>query len=237
MLNKIGFTKKKYPSLKYLTQAGGKLQDHLLKNYADYSRDNNIDFYVMYGQTEATARMSYLEPSKLFEKLGSIGKPIPGGKFIIDEETSELCYEGENVFGGYVNSPTDLINYEQPRVLKTGDLVKQDDDGFYFVIGRLKRFVKLFGSRINLDEVETLIAKHTKYVVKCIGISDKFLVVFYDDSKVSTQIISHFITDQLKLHVSVIKNIFVEDFPLTDNGKVNYKELLSLYESKRIIGN
>lgn len=231
MLNRIGFTKKKYPSLKYLSQAGGKLQDNLLMNYAEYSRKNSINFYVMYGQTEATARMSYLEPDKLLHKLGSIGKPIPGGKFVIEQESGELCYQGPNVFGGYVNHINDLNTYEQPRMLATGDLAIQDDDGFYFITGRLKRFVKLFGYRVNLDEVETLIAKKTNYDVKCIGFSDKFLVVFYDDSNMPIPIVNQFITDQLKIHTSIIKFFVVENYPLTDNGKINYKELLKIYES------
>jgi long-subunit acyl-CoA synthetase (AMP-forming) len=231
MLYRIGFTKKQYPSLKYLTQAGGKLQDSLLVNYANYSRENNVDFYVMYGQTEATARISYLEPNKLFDKLGSIGKPIPGGGFSIDEESGELFYQGENIFGGYVNSPEGLETFEQPKILATGDLAFKDEDGFYFIKGRLKRFVKLFGYRINLDEVETLIANHTKYIVKCIGVDDKYLVVFHDDTNLPIKIINQFITDQLKLHASVIKNIYLDKYPLTDNGKINYKELLKIYES------
>jgi long-chain acyl-CoA synthetase len=231
MLHRIGFTKKNYPSLRYITQAGGKLQNNLLKNYAEYSKENQFYFYVMYGQTEATARMSYLSPNDLINKLGSIGKPIPGGKFLIDKATGELCYQGKNVFGGYVSGPNDLKTYKQPEFLFTGDLAYQDDDGFFFITGRLKRFVKLFGSRINLDEVETLIANNTKYVVKCIGVCDKFLVIYHNDPKLPEQTIKLFIADRLKLHLSVIKTIFIDYYPMTDNNKINYKELLKIYES------
>ena len=231
MLHRIGFTKRSYPSLRYMTQAGGKLQNHLLKNYLDYSIEQKILFYVMYGQTEATARMSYLGPEDSINKLGSIGRPIPGGKFLIDKATNELCYQGENVFGGYVNSPNELTTFKKHELLSTGDLAYQDEEGFYFITGRLKRFVKLFGSRINLDEVETLIATQINYVVKCIGVNDKFLVIFHDDPKLPQQTLNQLITKQLNIHPSAVKTFFIENYPLTDNNKINYKELLQIYES------
>jgi len=116
IFNKIGINRLLSTSINVLTQAGGKLDRKLLKKYADLCNKNNCLFYVMYGQTEATARMSYLPPEKLFDKIDSIGIPIPGGKFEIDKSTlgysefetdkeyGELIYKGENVSLGYANS-------------------------------------------------------------------------------------------------------------------------------------
>jgi long-chain acyl-CoA synthetase len=232
MLDRIGFTKKEYPSLKYFTQAGGKLQDPLVKKYGEYAIQYQIKFYVMYGQTEATARMSYLSPNDTLNKIGSIGKPIPNGSFIIDEETKELCYKGVNIFGGYVQTANDLSSYNQEEVLRTGDIAKVDDDGFYFITGRLKRFTKLFGNRINLDEVESLVAKQFNGNVKCIGLNDSQLIIFTNENELELDKIAKFISSELKLHFSVIKHKFVDEIPLTANGKINYTELLNSYAFK-----
>lgn len=229
MLDRIGFTKKQYPSLKYCTQAGGKLQDKLVEKFALYSEVNNIKFFVMYGQTEATARMSYLPPENLLNKTGSIGKPVKDGMFSIDEHTNELCYSGPNVFGGYVNTPADLAEYKQEQPLHTGDIARVDEDGFYYITGRVKRFVKLFGTRINLDEVESILSKQMNVIAKCAGVNDKQLAVFTTDANADTKAMAAFISAELKLHISVIKVQHIEAIPLTANGKVNYSELINNY--------
>lgn len=232
MLDRIGFTKKTYPSLKYFTQAGGKLQDHLVKKYGEYALQNNKLFFVMYGQTEATARMSYLPPSLTLKKIGSIGKPIPNGEFILDNETGELCYKGLNVFGGYVENISDLEWFTQETILRTGDIAKVDEDGFYYITGRLKRFSKLYGNRINLDEVENIVAKQLFIDIKCIGVNDSQLIIFCATPEVDLKSVIQFISTELKLHISVIKSFFVEQFPLTNNGKINYIELTKTYAAK-----
>ena len=232
MLDRIGFTKKKYPSLKYLTQAGGKLQDSLVKKYCDYSLINNISFYVMYGQTEATARIAFLPPSQLINKIGSIGIPIPNGQLRIDEFNNELCYSGPNVFGGYVNSLKDLVQYEQIDELRSGDLAVVDSDGFYYITGRLKRFVKIFGSRINLDELESIITNKSEKSIKCTGYKDLYILLFTNEDNVDFKELINFISLKLKLHFSVFKSIQLEDYPLTSNGKLDYKKVIRIYESK-----
>jgi long-chain acyl-CoA synthetase len=228
MLDRIGFTKKAYPSLRYFTQAGGKLQDNLVKKLSDYATINSIRFYVMYGQTEATARMSYLPPESLQDKIGSIGIPIKNGKFSIDPENEELCYSGPNVYGGYVTKPQDLSIYQQPAKLNTGDMARVDGDGFYYITGRLKRFVKLFGNRINLDEVEALVSKHLQVTAKCVGLNDKKLLVFLNSDAKSKET-AEFIAMELKLHPTVIQVIVLQEMPLTANGKIDYNQLATLY--------
>lgn len=229
MLDRIGFTKKDYNSLRYFTQAGGKLQDVLVKKYAEYAQKNQLKFYVMYGQTEATARMSYLPSEDLLKKIGSIGKPIFNGSFEIDTNTSELCYSGPNVFGGYVEKLNDLTFFDKASVLRTGDLARVDEDGYYFITGRLKRVAKIFGNRINLDEIESILYKKFKQDFKCVCINDKDLLILtdiYDNDLIGAK---DFVSKELKLHISVIKTKIIESIPLTVNGKVDYKELINIY--------
>ena len=158
------------PSLRYITQAGGKLGQELHTLFADICEKKGIEIIVMYGQTEATARMSYLPWNISKEKAGSIGIAIPGGVFSLidvdDKEITEanvvgeLVYHGENVTMGYATSGYDLDKPdERAGVLKTGDMAYRDGDGFYYIAGRKKRFLKIYGNRLNLDEVDGMMQK------------------------------------------------------------------------------
>lgn len=151
MLDKLRFFKMDLPNLKTITQAGGKLSLLLHEKFAKYALENNKRFIVMYGQTEATARMSYLPYEKSLEKIGSIGIAIPGGKFFIIDSSGnkmndpnkigELVYEGPNVTLGYAECGKDLNKGdERMGVLITGDIAKFDKDGFYYITGRKKDF-------------------------------------------------------------------------------------------------
>ncbi len=227
ILYRTGFVKKEFPSLKYLTQAGGKLSEMLAKVFTDYSSKKHIRFFIMYGQTEATARMSWLGPAYLGEKKLSIGMPIQGGRFEIDKETSELLYYGENVFGGYANSLEDLETYSQAQPLRTGDVAMVDDDGFYFITGRLKRMVKLFGHRMNLDEIEqSLNETFSQSSFICTGIEDKTLLVGVKASVVDEKDITQFLYSRFSIHPGVISIKQVDDIPLTENRKINYTKFI-----------
>lgn len=145
------------PYLKTLTQAGGRLNEKLVKVFAQYAKEQNKRFFVMYGQTEASPRMSYIPSERIIEKAGSIGIAIPGGDLSIDIETGELIYKGSNVMMGYAKCLEDLEKGdEMDGVLHTGDTATIDQDGYFTITGRMKRFIKLFGLRINLDEVEKI---------------------------------------------------------------------------------
>ncbi|NBK25753.1 MAG: AMP-dependent synthetase, partial [Spirochaetia bacterium] len=168
MLDRLRFFNMDIPSIRYLTQAGGKLSYDLSHKMAAKAREKGIDFIVMYGQTEATARMSYLPADRALDKCGSMGIPIPGGEFWLQDEqgnriedaevVGELVYRGDNVTLGYAECKADLALADERRgVLVTGDMAKRDSDGFYYIVGRKKRFVKIFGSRVNLDETERLL--------------------------------------------------------------------------------
>lgn len=198
-----------------------------------YAAKSGIDYYVMYGQTEATARMSFLPPAQLLDKLGAIGNPIKNGTFRLDEETGELLYTGPNVYGGYANSPEDLARFEQPDVLHTGDLAVQDQDGFYYITGRMKRIVKLFGTRINLDEIEQLLKNHFDQAnFVCLGVDDKYIVVGCVENTVADDtLIKEVLHKKVHIHPNVIKIYPLDNVVLTANGKIDYKttgELLGL---------
>lgn len=234
MLKKLRFFRMELPSLRTLTQAGGKLSPELHKEFAEYSRDHGIRFFVMYGQTEATARMSYLPWEKSIEKYGSMGVAIPGGKFsLIDAEgneindpeiTGELVYEGPNVTLGYAESKEDLaLGDERFGKLITGDMAKKDADGFYYIVGRKKRFLKIFGKRVNLDECERMVKQEFEIECACAGRDDLLYIYVLDESlkKPACQ----FLSSKMNLHHTAFKAVVLESIPKNEAGKIQYKEL------------
>lgn len=158
LLDSSGFVDRDLPSLRTVTQAGGRLDPETVRRYSLLGRERGFDFFVMYGATEATARMAYLPPRLAGDRPESIGVPIPGGTFRIDgdEEVGELVYTGENVMLGYAHGPSDLALGRTVDELRTGDLARQREDGLFEIVGRASRFAKLFGMRVDLDRVESL---------------------------------------------------------------------------------
>jgi acyl-CoA synthetase (AMP-forming)/AMP-acid ligase II len=147
MLKRLKFLRMTFPYLNTLTQAGGKLNADLNFEFAKFCEQTNKRFFIMYGQTEATARMSYLPPEYTISKIGSMGIPIPGGQFILTDEkgkelegdnvVGELVYKGRNVSMGYAITCEDLAKGDENNgILKTGDLAKRDKDNFYYIVGR-----------------------------------------------------------------------------------------------------
>jgi acyl-CoA synthetase (AMP-forming)/AMP-acid ligase II len=231
MLDRVGFRKKKYDSLRYISQAGGNLNQITKQKFLDYCIENNLEFYVMYGQTEASPRISYVLPNKLSEKITSIGQAILNGNLTIDSVTQELIYEGPNIFGGYAQKPKDLMTWKKLKHLHTGDIAIKDKDGFYFITGRIKRFIKVFGNRVNLDEIEDFLKrKIEKNNFACIGIKDKNIIIF-TEKDITTEYIKNIVVRELKIHSTVIKHRIIDKFPFTSNGKIDYKELQKIYES------
>jgi long-chain acyl-CoA synthetase len=226
ILHRIGFTKKSYPSLRYLTQAGGKLNEKLVRVFHEYVLDQNIDFFVMYGQTEATARMSYFNTQKYPDKIGTVGQAIHNGSFEVDYETNELIYNGPNVFGGYATGFTDLNEYHHTGKLRTGDIALIDEDNFVSITGRLKRFVKILGSRINLDEIEQALKNQFGSVTfVCVGKEDQFLQIVSTSGAIEKTEVSTFIKEYFKIHPAYIRYRYLDTIPLTANGKINYNAL------------
>ena len=233
MLNRIGFLKKHYPSLKYISQAGGNLSENIKIQFKDYCNKNNIKFYVMYGQTEATARISYVPAHKLEEKITSIGIPIENGKMMIDADTGELLYSGPNVFGGYANKKEDLKFWEHIDPLRTGDLAFKDEDGFFHIKGRLKRIVKIFGNRVNLDEIEAFIKSSLNMsLLACTGINDKFILIAHCNSSLNETELKKTIFETYQIQSSAIKFKYFKELPKTKNEKIDYKKIAVLYLDK-----
>lgn len=240
MLNKLRFFRMTLPSLRYMTQAGGKLSPELHRQFAEYALNTGRRFIVMYGQTEATARMSWLPAERSLEKYGSMGVAIPGGRFsLIDAEgkeikepdtVGELVYEGDNVTLGYATCGDDLIKPDERHGrLVTGDMAKRDAEGFYFIVGRKKRFLKLFGKRVNLDECEQLVkAKYPGAVCACAGVDDK-LYVFATDEAVYSEVQS-FLAEKLNINHAGIAAVLLNEMPVKDSGKTNYQALEAYYK-------
>ena len=235
MLNRLRFERMNLPALKCVTQAGGKLSPTLHEKFAKWAADAGKKFIVMYGQTEATARMSYLPAEKSLEKCGSIGIAIPGGRFallgengaeIAEPETpGELVYYGDNVTMGYAECGEDLAKGDERNGwLETGDMAKFDKDGYYYIVGRKKRFLKIFGNRVNLDETERLLkTEFPDCDFACAGIDDK-MSIFVTDEKIKDAVLP-FLTDKLKFHASAFKVCFINAIPRNESGKVLYKDL------------
>ncbi len=226
-LYRTGFTKRSFPFLKYMTVAGGKLNENLVSVFCDFSEKNQTQFYIMYGQTEATARMAYLDPKLLSEKKMSIGKPVTNGRFEIDKETNELLYYGENVFGGYANGWKDLEAFSPEQPLRTGDIAWLDGDGYFYISGRIKRIIKLFGTRMNLDEIEKMLnEKFPDSSFICTGVDDKILLIGVKNYTGDDKIISQFLFSQYAIHPSVIAIKQLDQIPLTENKKINYTKFI-----------
>jgi hypothetical protein len=151
------------PTLRRVTQAGGRLAPDRVAAVAERGRREGWELFVMYGQTEATARIAYLPPELAADHPAAIGVPIPGGDLRLEpveghpDGVGELVYTGPNVMMGYAHGAADLARGEELAELRTGDLARQDDAGLFEVVGRRSRFAKLFGQRIDLDRLETLL--------------------------------------------------------------------------------
>lgn len=234
IMKKLKLWKEPMPTLRILTQAGGKLSNDLLQFFMEKYESQGVKFYLMYGQTEATARMSYLAPEFGMIKLGSIGKGIPGGTFsLVDDEgrvienaneVGELVYEGANVSLGYAECAADLMRGDENHgVLHTGDLAYCDEDGFYFIVGRKKRFLKLFGNRISLDYVETLLKEKLK---ECVSVGDDSkLLIYTTDKDYDENEIIDFIVGRTKIVRTIFSVRHIEEIPRSESGKILYKEL------------
>ena len=233
MLKKLRFSRMELPSLKILTQAGGKMNPDLAREFATICEQKGIRFFVMYGQTEATARMSYLPSEYAISKAGSMGIAIPGGEFWLEDNSGsviaesdtvgELVYKGDNVTMGYAASCRDLCKGdENGGVLKTGDFAKRDEDGFYYIVGRKKRFLKLFGNRVNLDEVEQLF-KGSGFSCVCAGEDDHLRI--YTNDKGNHAAIKIFVAERTGIHPSAFDVIYMESIPRNEAGKILYSAL------------
>ena len=236
MFKRIKFERFELNSIRYLAQAGGKMTKEGLDYLSKVAAEKGWPCFLMYGQTEATARMSYLPAECLDTKLSSIGRPVPGGNFSIVNEDGvlinssfiqgELVYTGANVAMGYASGKEDLTcGDDWNGRLHTGDLGYRDDEGFFYITGRLKRFIKIFGNRISLDEVEVLLHtafKECEFI--CSGNDDCLTIGCVGDVK--NDEVVNYISRHISIHRSAIKCNLITEIPRLSNGKVNYGMLI-----------
>ena len=215
-------------SLKYTTQAGGKMNNILIKNIINIYKKNKIKLIQMYGAAEATSRMSYLNWKYADKKIGSIGKPIPGGKFyLIDKKEKifknkfkkgELVYKGKNVCMGYAETPRDLSLPDTNKgLLKTGDIAYIDTNGFYFIVGRKNRYTKIYGIRVDLSELETILSKKGIDVIMKEGGENKIDVYHKKSLKIKEGI--KYISKVTSLNVNIFITKILSKKNLTNNFK------------------
>ena len=233
MLKRLRFFRMDLPELKTMIQAGGKLNAAYVKEFVEYAEQNGKEFIVMYGQTEAAPRMSYLPFGKAVEKNASIGIAIPGGELsvvdadsnVIDEPEvdGELLYKGENVCLGYAEVREDLMKGDENHgVLHTGDIAKHDADGFFYITGRMKRFVKVWGNRTNLDATEQLVKAITPNCA-CAGVDD-LITVFVTEEGLEEQI-KNLLVEKTGFNPRAFQVKQIETIPVKSSGKIDYPEL------------
>nr|WP_157527854.1 AMP-binding protein [Kibdelosporangium sp. MJ126-NF4] len=234
MLRRLRFDPAKYPSLRTLTQAGGKLRVELVTEFNDKMRAVGGRMFVMYGQTEAAPRMSTVPADRLAEKLGSAGPALPGGAFAIRAEDGtevtepgvdgEVVYRGPNVMMGYAENEAELANGDDVGgVLVTGDLGHLDEDGYLYITGRLKRIGKVFGNRVNLDDLEQVVKGYGPAAAVPAG--DKVVVWLQDADAEACKAAAKTLAERLHLHVTGFDVRQTDDFPLLPSGKIDYRSL------------
>lgn len=239
MLDKLRFYRMQLPSLRYTTQAGGKLAPELHRKMAESAAENGRKFIVMYGQCEATARMGYLPAEDALRKVGSMGVAIPGGKLYITDVngneihephvTGELIYEGENVTMGYAERGEELAKGdERGGRLETGDMAQMDEDGYFYIVGRKKRFLKIYGNRVNLDELDRLIKANFDYIDCATAGVDDHLYIFVTDESLAEDV-KNFVVGKTGLNHAAFQTVCIEKIPKNDAGKVLYKDLAAYY--------
>lgn len=237
ILNLMRFFRMDLPDLKILTQGGGKMPKALNLKFAEYCRDNGKKWIATYGQSEGTARMAWLPAEYAISKVGSIGMAVPNGELsLVDMDGNliteadvqgEMCYRGKNVTMGYARKREDLLlGDERNGYMKTGDLAYRDKDGCYYIVGRMGRFLKLYGMRIGLDECEQIIKAKYPIECACAGTDEKMYVYITDAA------IADGVKDELVAKTKLVATAFeirvIPAIPKNEAGKILYSKLNEL---------
>jgi acyl-CoA synthetase (AMP-forming)/AMP-acid ligase II len=235
LLKQSPFSRTRFETLRYVTCAGGALSKSLICVLQDSLP--NTEIYIMYGQTEASARLSYLEPSNLTRKMGSIGKGMPGvhlrvlkkdGTEVLPGEVGEITAEGDCLMKGYWNNPVETCKSLRGNRLYTGDLATIDEEGFIFIVGRESEIIKSGSYRIHPMEIEEALNSHPDVLESAaVGVDDAvlgesivaFAVTRPDSSPSSSDLLRHArkFLPAFKLPRRIV---FVEQLPKTSSGKI-----------------
>ncbi|HSO15657.1 MAG TPA: AMP-binding protein [Arthrobacter sp.] len=234
LLERVGFADKDLPSLRYVTQAGGRLDPDRVRDYAQLGRRRGWDLFVMYGQTEATARMAYLPPDVAAEHPQAVGIPIPGGSFRLAAvpglDDRELVYSGPNVMLGYAEKPEDLGLGRTVTELHTGDLARRNADGLYEIVGRRSRFVKIVGLRVDLGQVERILSG---FGLSAAAAGTDGHVVAAVESGHDLSLIAKSVAQDVGVPRAAIHLHPVAAIPRLGNGKPDYPAILALHAEKQ----
>ncbi len=240
LLNRSAIASYSFPHLRYLTQAGAAMSPDLARRLKQVFPTAKI--YIMYGQTEACARLAYLDPDEIERKPGSIGKGIPGveltlrdtmGKMVSVGETGEIVARGENIMAGYWNRPEETGEVLRPEGLWTGDLARSDEEGFLYIVSRKSDLIKSGSHRIGPKEIEDVLAEHPAvHEAAVIGIPDEIL-----DERIRACVVlrpeSCCTEKELQMHCKKLlpqykvphEVVFMSDLPKTTTGKIKKNEL------------
>ncbi|WP_373684434.1 AMP-binding protein [Micromonospora thermarum] len=232
LLDRVGFAAMDLPHLRYVTQAGGRLAPDRVRRYAELGRRAGWDLFVMYGQTEATARMAYLPPDLALDHPAAIGVPVPGGAFRLapvadhpDPDVGELVYAGPNVMLGYAHSPADLALGRTVDELHTGDLARRTADGLWEIVGRRSRFAKILGLRIDPQQIEALLAAHG-FSATCAGGDDELIVAVAGAG--DPRRLRRLVADEVGLPPRAVRILLLAELPRLASGKPDLVALRGL---------
>jgi acyl-CoA synthetase (AMP-forming)/AMP-acid ligase II len=242
LLNRSKVRDIKFPALRYLTQAGGGMPAAVQKEVASVFSPARL--FIMYGATEASARLSFLDPAELQRKWGSIGKGIPNVDLFISDpegnrlpigEQGEIVARGANLMSGYWNHPEETAKVLKNGLYYTGDIGVMDEEGFIFVVGRSKDMIKIGGNRASAKEIEDAIYEHPDVAdAAVIGVADDILgeapkaFIVLKDHRIHNEFreqILNFLKSRLPGY-KVPKQIeFRESLPKNESGKVQKLQL------------
>ena len=231
ILKRLKLDYHKIRSLKYVMQAGGYLPESFSNYFYEEFGNHQIKYFTMYGQTEASPRISFLSSEDSERKLGSAGKAISCGRLSIGVDRAkvgigELVYEGPNVSLGYAENSADLSKGDEFNgILFTGDIVELDEDGFIKIVGRKKRFIKINGTSVNLDKIEKDLGE-TFAGVAVVGKDDKLVLIL---SEVIDIDLRKIVTQKYGFNKMNVKVFNVECIPFNSSGKTDYKLLNEQY--------
>ena len=234
ILNLMRFFRMDLPHLELLTQGGGKMPTNLNIKFAEYCRDTNKRWIATYGQSECTARMAYLPAKWALDKVGSIGIAVPNGELsLIDTDgqlittphtEGEMCYRGKNVTMGYAREPADLaLGDERNGYIRTGDLAYFDEDGCYYIVGRMGRFLKLFGMRVGLDECEQIVQTECGIECACVGTDEKMIVYIINADKQNE--VKDILVQKTHIVATSFEIRIIDEIPKNEAGKKLYSKL------------
>ena len=246
LLAKQQFEFKDFPALRSVTQAGGKLSTFLIKHFADMGNKYHYKFYVMYGQTEASPRISYLPPEYCISHCDFIGIPIPGGTIeLLDVHgdlikgnniPGELIYKGPNVMLGYAKNFGELSTKENITWLHTGDIAIRNENNLFKITGRKSRFAKPFGIRVSLDDIQNELSELA--IINAVTSYNELIVIAIESYSTKLWPQKN-ILDLLEKKYQINRVAFsihiVESLPLLSNGKVDFKGIKNLVISSKQI--